>query len=326
MSVRYEWVCRALSLIFLVLPATAVWAHGTVLSPVSRVYRVYESNPEIPNFELAANAIATDGTQSYYTWMELSRNIPAAVNASLPAGFDYSPWVPDGHLASGGRFDPNSSEYPRTYAGLDQVSADWPTTPVTAGQPLAVDFYATTPHEPSVWDVWMTTADWNPSQPLNWGQMEFLGRPDVTLTGNHYYFDVTIPANRTGHQVLWVAWQRDDPVGEVFFSTSDLLVAAATSGLAGDFNNDSQIDAADYTAWRDAMTAGSTTLANDPTPGTVNESDFAYWRAHFGQSTGKGAGAAAVPEPATCLSLFVGMLGGVMYRWKRAARRRSTPA
>ena len=198
MSVHRVWCGCALKFVSLLLPVGATWGHGTVVSPVSQVYRVYESNPEIPNFELAANVIATDGTQSYYTWMELSRNIPAAVNASLPTGFDYSPWVPDGQLASGGRVDLNSSEYPRTYAGLDQVSSDWPTTPATAGQALAVDFYATTPDEPSVWDAWLTTPDWKPMQSLNWEQMEFLGRPDVTLTGNHYYLDVPIPTDRVG--------------------------------------------------------------------------------------------------------------------------------
>jgi hypothetical protein len=93
------------------------------------------------------------------------------------------------------------------------------------------------------------------------------------------------------------------------------------AGLAGDYNGNGVVDAADYTAWRDALTAGSSTLPNDPTPGTVDESDFMYWRDHFGQSTlagppalmtgkvlysplvtlgaGSGAGAAAVPEPGT---------------------------
>lgn len=206
--------------------AAPLFAHGTVITPVSRVYRVYQSNPESPNFALAQNAVAIDGTLSYYTWNEVSRNIPQAVQAGLPAGFDYSPWVPDGQLASGGRVDPSSPEYPRTYAGLDQASADWPTTPVVGGSNLSVDFLATAVHEPSVWDVWMTTADWDPSSALNWAQMEFLGRPQPNLVGNHYFFDVAIPTDRTGHHVLWVAWHRNDSVGEVFFSTSDLMIEA----------------------------------------------------------------------------------------------------
>jgi len=36
--------------------------HGTVIEPISRVYRVYLSNPEGPDFVLAAAAVAMDGT------------------------------------------------------------------------------------------------------------------------------------------------------------------------------------------------------------------------------------------------------------------------
>ena len=221
----------ALSLITDIAPAPG--PHGTVVYPMSRVYRVYQSNPVYPSFQLAANAVAIDGSLSYYTWSELSRNIPQAVQANLPPGFDYSPWVPSGELASGGRTDPLSTEYPRTYAGLDQVSADWPKTTVTAGETINVSFIAVAPHNPSVWDVWMTTPDWEPDTPLRWSHMEFLGRPTVNFTGTHYEFNLTIPTDRSGHHALWVAWQRDDPVGEVFFSTSDLEILPENDECAG---------------------------------------------------------------------------------------------
>ena len=87
-------------------------------------------------------------------------------------------------------------------------------------------------------------------------------------------------------------------------------------GLLGDYNENDVIDAADYTTWRDAMTAGATSLPNDPSPGTVDETDFLYWRAHFGESLGSGAdaGQAAVPEPATtllaCFAAVVGVTVG----------------
>ena len=86
-------------------------------------------------------------------------------------------------------------------------------------------------------------------------------------------------------------------------------VALFTAGLTGDYNNNDTLDAADYTVWRDAMTAGATELPNDPTPGTVDESDFLYWRAHFGETLSSGAGsAAAVPEPSALVMLLLGLL------------------
>ena len=242
------------------------YGHGTMVFPISRVYQVYQANPDNPAFELAANAVAIDGTTSYYTWNEVSRNIAETVSAGLPEGFDYSPWMPDGQLASAGRIDPASSDYPRTYAGLDQVSADWPTTTVTAGETIEADFYATAPHQPSVWDVWMTTPDWDPSTPLNWAQMEFLGRPSVELDAGHFYFEVEIPSNRSGHHVLWVAWQRDDPVGEVFISTSDLWIEssiALTEFERGDCNADQTVDIADAVGSLDILFNGGTMICAD---------------------------------------------------------------
>ena len=224
----------------------AALGHGTLVYPMSRVYRVYESNPENPAFELARDAIAIDGTGSYYSWNEVSRNIPEAVRAGLPPGYDYSPWAPDGQLASGGRI--HREDFARTYRGLDQVSPQWPATSVAAGETIEVDFFATAPHDPSVWDVWMTTNDWRPELALTWDRMEYLGRPEVRFSESHYYFDLEIPAGRRGRHVLWVAWQRDDPVGEVFFSASDLLVSSAEGPglfIRADSNSDGTLDISD---------------------------------------------------------------------------------
>ena len=187
--------------------ATA-FGHGTVVDPPSRVYRVYKSNPERPNFDLARKAVLMDGKSSYYTWNEVSRNIPQAVRAKLPPGFDYSPWVPDGQIASAGRVDKNV--FSRTYKGLDQISGSWPKKAVTAGKSITVDFFATAPHNPSVWDVWMTKPGWKPSSPLRWKDMQFLGRPNPTFANRHYKFPLSIPADRSGHHVLVVIWQRND--------------------------------------------------------------------------------------------------------------------
>jgi hypothetical protein len=89
-------------------------------------------------------------------------------------------------------------------------------------------------------------------------------------------------------------------------SGSVLLEVLSLGGLLGDYNGDGAVNAADYAAWRDAMTASSTSLLNDSTPGVVDESDFLYWRAHFGDTLGSGAGASsgAVPEPTSLAMLL----------------------
>ncbi len=89
--------------------------------------------------------------------------------------------------------------------------------------------------------------------------------------------------------------------------------------LAGDYNDDGVVDAADYTVWRDTLGQTGGNLAADGTgpggtpDGVVDTLDYDFWRANYGQSTGSGALAgAAVPEPAAWL-LSVGSLVMCLY-------------
>ena len=67
-------------------------------------------------------------------------------------------------------------------------------------------------------------------------------------------------------------------------------------GLAGDFNEDDKVDAADYVKWRKD---GHNPLPNDE--GAANAAArFALWKANFGEMTMPGGGSGgvrAVPEP-----------------------------
>ncbi len=78
-------------------------------------------------------------------------------------------------------------------------------------------------------------------------------------------------------------------------------------GVAGDYNNNGVVDAADYILWRN----GVPSLQNDVTAGNQPE-DFDVWRANFGKvPTGAASGASliAIPEPTTAgLILVVGLL------------------
>jgi hypothetical protein len=84
--------------------------------------------------------------------------------------------------------------------------------------------------------------------------------------------------------------------------------------LLGDYNNNSSVDAGDYTVWRDTLSSTIDLRANGDNTGAsasvIDLADYTFWKNHFGQSgSGSGAGAnAAVPEPATLLILLVGFL------------------
>jgi len=76
------------------------------------------------------------------------------------------------------------------------------------------------------------------------------------------------------------------------------LVALPASSLAGDFNSDSVVDAADYVTWYKGL--GTTYIP----------SDYNIWRASYGRTI-SGSGAvltAAIPEPASALILLAALI------------------
>jgi hypothetical protein len=80
---------------------------------------------------------------------------------------------------------------------------------------------------------------------------------------------------------------------------------AIPPGPPGDYNGNGVVDAADYVVWRKGIGA---------------QTDYDLWRAHFGQVTAGGAGTlanATVPEPATLVTLLIGILA--MYSRRRVA-------
>jgi T5SS/PEP-CTERM-associated repeat protein len=109
--------------------------------------------------------------------------------------------------------------------------------------------------------------------------------------------------------------------GTLVWDTSQLYINGTLSvtgpeSLAGDYNENGQVDAADYVVWRNGL-------------GTIyTQTDYNVWRANFGQTSGSGAGKspaslnAAIPEPAAAMILLSGIL--VTLHGRRAGAQHST--
>jgi fibronectin-binding autotransporter adhesin len=81
------------------------------------------------------------------------------------------------------------------------------------------------------------------------------------------------------------------------FTGTGLLQVSTFVGLAGDYNNDDSVDAADYVLWRKSPN----TFGGDP-------AGYNTWRSNFGQTAGSGSSATSsvsVPEPSTFAILMI---------------------
>jgi hypothetical protein len=95
-------------------------------------------------------------------------------------------------------------------------------------------------------------------------------------------------------------------------------------GIAGDFNQDGLVDAADFVVWRNSVGQTGAGLAADGNgDGTVNQTDHALWRANFGLGVPvvpTPLQSSALPEPATAVSLLVTWLFALAARPSRTRR------
>lgn len=104
-----------------------------------------------------------------------------------------------------------------------------------------------------------------------------------------------------------------DGLGEMYvvslFNRNVYRIVA--DALPGDFNDDGNVDAADYTVWRDQVGQSSDTLANDIDGGLVGQAQYDRWVANYGQTT---SATATVPEPASLLAALLAISLGTSRR------------
>ncbi len=108
------------------------------------------------------------------------------------------------------------------------------------------------------------------------------------------------------------------------------LVSDFIQGLAGDFNDDMVVDAADYVVWRDNLGAADESTLNGNGDGMngVDLADYDVWKTNFGSTLpGAGGASSSVPEPSAGMLLCLASALPFLGRWSLSGHaRRSTPA
>jgi hypothetical protein len=115
-----------------------------------------------------------------------------------------------------------------------------------------------------------------------------------------FAIDNTFPSGKAG-----IAYDEDDDNTTGLFRFAAAQDTPFVDMLAGDYNHNGTVDAADYVAWRDGLAGG-----------VFTPQDYNTWRANFGsklEAGGSAGASASVPEPAGLLLIFFAIGGGVSF-------------
>jgi hypothetical protein len=91
------------------------------------------------------------------------------------------------------------------------------------------------------------------------------------------------------------------------YANGTLIAIERITAVAGDYNRNGVVDAADYVVWRDTLgqAVENGSLADGDRDGIVNNDDYAVWRTHFGERAATASGiASSVPEPKSSLHIL----------------------
>jgi hypothetical protein len=160
------------------------------------------------------------------------------------------------------------------------------------------------------------------------GEVRYLGvRVDLNDVAEPGLNNNNPETNPDFHQHFWYGWigiritNDEDATGEVVGWAYESEVGASIiagdtgpvdDGVPGDYNDDGVVNAADYVVWRNNEGTAFTLPNEDPsatTQGTVDQEDYDFWVAEFGNTGAAGVSAAnlasAVPEPSSLLVSLV---------------------
>lgn len=119
--------------------------------------------------------------------------------------------------------------------------------------------------------------------------------------------------------VPWISSFGEDAQGELYVVTITGSIYKLGGRIFGDANNDGRVTGADYTIWAaNFHKAGDFNHGDFNGDGQITGADYTLWASHF---QGDAAAAVVVPEPATIVTLGLGILGMLVLGRKRLGGR-----
>jgi chitin-binding protein len=186
-------------------------SHGSMQSPISRVYNCFLEGPESPDSAACQAAVAMGGTQPLYDWNEINL---------ANANGNHQALIPDGKLCSAGR---------SKFAGFDQARLDWVATTLPISGSYTFSFRASAPHRGTMY-LYLTKNGYNPSQPLKWSDLEATPFSTYTTAYNTvngaYSWTAQLPTGKSGRHLIYMIWQRSDSP-EAFYACSDVVFGSS---------------------------------------------------------------------------------------------------
>ncbi|MBL7258963.1 lytic polysaccharide monooxygenase auxiliary activity family 9 protein [Paractinoplanes lichenicola] len=214
-----------------VVSPVAAQAHGAMMVPGSRTWLCYKDgrNPNTgaiePKNAACAAAVAKNGPNALYNWFAVLRSD----GAGRMDGF-----IPNGELCSGGTGGPYD------FSGFNLARNDWPVTHLTAGRQIGIQYNNWAKH-PGTFRLYITKDSWSPTRALAWSDLEstpfdtVTNPPDQGGPGSddgHYYWNATLPSNKSGRHLIYSVWQRSDS-NETFYGCSDVTFDGGNGEVTG---------------------------------------------------------------------------------------------
>jgi hypothetical protein len=162
------------------------------------------------------------------------------------------------------------------------------------------------------------TADMDFDSVLSSGDTAALTTDAATLAGSlvlaagaSQAFSAALNTTATGNfGATYTLRFSDENIAGAQYNLDLTLSLSGTVVLAGDFNRDGAVDAADYVVWRKMDGTPTTAFSGADADGSefVDAADLAWWQRNFGQVAIEAGSGSQVPEPASSLLAAIAVL------------------